>query len=83
MRRINARPSFTDLTLPDLGGKRPTEFFARCKQLISFQTLADSVADVFVEDNPLGGAPHWSVVMSIKILFVQKCFNLSDPMTER
>ncbi len=82
MQRINAQPSFTDLTLADLGGKRSVEFFARCEELIPFQALADSVADVFVENNPPGGAPHWSVVMSIKIMFMQKCFNLSDSMTE-
>lgn len=56
MERINAQPSFTDLTLADLGGKRSTDFFARCEQLIPFQLLADSVADVFVDNNPAGGA---------------------------
>jgi IS5 family transposase len=82
MERINAQPSFTDLTLADLGGKRSTDFFARCEELIPFQLLADSVADVFVDNNPAGGAPHWPVVTMVKILFVQKCFGMSDPMAE-
>lgn len=83
MERINAQPSFTDLTLADLGGKRSATFFHRCEALIPFAVLADSVADVFVDDNPrAGGAPHWPVVTMIKILFVQKCFGMSDPMAE-
>jgi len=82
MQRINAQPSFTDLTLADLGGKRSATFFQRCEQLIPFQALADSVADVFARDNPAGGAAHWPVVMMVKILFAQKCFGMSDPMAE-
>lgn len=82
MERINAQSSFTDLTLADLGGKRSALFFRRCEELIPFQTLAESVSDVFVEDHPRGGAPHWPVVTMIKILFVQKCFGMSDPMAE-
>jgi hypothetical protein len=57
MQRINAQPSFTDLTLADLGGKRSTEFFTRCEALIPFQALADLVANVFVDANPKECAP--------------------------
>ena len=82
MERINTPPTFTDLTLSGLGGKRSAEFFGRCRDLIPFDKLAASVANVFVEDLPQGGAPHWPVAMMLKILFAQKCCGLSDPQTE-
>ncbi|MHB1158542.1 MAG: hypothetical protein ACYC26_17090, partial [Phycisphaerales bacterium] len=79
MQRIAAQPTFTDLALADLGGPRAVAFFDRCLKEIPFEQLADSVADVFVEDHPAGGAPHWPVLTLIKIMFLQKCFGLSDP----
>lgn len=82
MERKNADPTFTDLTVADLGGPRAAAFFDRCLAEIPFDQLADSVADIFKEDNPAGGAPHWPIVTCIKILFLQKCFALSDPMAE-
>lgn len=82
MERMMTTPTFTDLTLAGLGGRRAAEFFARCQNLIPFETLAASVANVFVEDRPQGGAPHWPVVVMLKIVFVQKCYGLSDPQTE-
>jgi IS5 family transposase len=82
MERILAQPTFTDLTLAGLGGRRSAEFFERCQALVPFDKLAAAVANVFVEDQPQGGAPHWPVVMMLKILFAQKCYGLSDPQTE-
>ena len=82
MQRNNAAPTFTDLALADLGGPKATAFFDRCLKEIPFQQLADSVADIFEDHPPRGGAPHWPVVTLIKILFLQKCFGLSDPMAE-
>lgn len=82
MQRINAQPTFTDLAVADLGGPRATAFFDRCLKEIPFDRLADSVADIFAEDNPAGGAPHWPIVTTLKIIFLQKCFGLSDPMVE-
>jgi IS5 family transposase len=82
MERMNAQPTFTDLTLAGLGGRRTAEFFERCQSLIPFDKLAAAVANIFVEDLPEGGAPHWPVSMMLKIAFVQKCYGLSDPQTE-
>ena len=48
--------------------------------MIPFQSPADAVAGVFVEHNPRDGVPHWLVATMIKILFVQKCFGMFDPM---
>jgi len=82
MERIPAQPTFTDLALAGLGSPRSAEFFDRCSKLIPFDKLAASVADIFVENGGKGGAPHWPVAMMLKILFVQKCYGLSDPMTQ-
>lgn len=82
MERIPAEPTFTDLAMAGLGSSRAAEFFDRCQRLIPFDTLAASVANIFVADDSKGGAPHWPVAMMLKILFVQKCYGLSDPMTE-
>lgn len=82
MQRTNAQPTFTDLTVCDLGGPKATAFFDRCLVEIPFEQLAASVADIFNDDNPAGGAPHWPLVTMLKIVFLQKCFGLSDPMAE-
>ena len=88
MQRVNAQPTFTDLTIADLGGPKATAFFDRCLLEIPFDRLAESVGDVFTADNPVGGgtsvggAPHWPVVMMVKVVFLQKCFGLSDPVAE-
>jgi len=82
MQRNNAEPTFTDLTVAELGGPRATAFFETCRREIPFDQLAESVADIFKDDHPAGGAPHWPVVTMIKIVFLQKCFGLSDPMAE-
>lgn len=82
MQRNNAPPSFTDLSVADLGGPRATAFFERCRMEIPFDQLAESVSDIFKDDALAGGAPHWPVVTLLKIVFLQKCFGLSDPMAE-
>src|ERR1700722_8011493 len=82
MQRNNAQPTFTDLTVADLGGPRATAFFSRCLAEVPFDQLAQSVANIFVEDTPDGGAPHWPLATMLKVLFLQKCFGLSDPMAE-
>lgn len=82
MQRNNASPTFTDLTLANLGSPRATAFFQTCQREIPFDRLAESVADIFNDSNPKGGAPHWPVVTMLKIVFLQKCFGMSDPMAE-
>jgi IS5 family transposase len=82
MQRTNAAPTFTDLTVANLGGPRATAFFETCQREIPFERLAASVADIFNDDNPKGGAPHWPVITMLKVVFLQKCFGLSDPMAE-
>ncbi len=83
MQRNSMQPTFTDLTVSDLGGPKATAFFERCRAEIPFDRLAGSVADMFKDDRPAaGGAPHWPVATMLKVVFLQKCFALSDPMAE-
>jgi len=82
MQRNNAHPTFTDLSVAELGGPRATAFFDTCSREIPFGQLAESVADIFQQQTPAGGAPHWPVVTLLKVVFLQKCFGLSDPMAE-
>lgn len=89
MQRVNAEPSFVDLSLADLGGPRATAFFERCTAEIPFGRLAEAVGDLYHATlaggsvgGSLGGRPHWPVVTMLKIVFLQKVFGLSDPAAE-
>ena len=83
MERVNKQPTFTDLAVEGLGSPRAMAFFAVCDREIPFDQLAASVADIFDDARPWrGGAPHLSIVMMLKIAFIQRCFALSDPMAE-
>jgi len=83
MERANKQPTFTDLAVEGLGSPRAMAFFATCEREIPFGELAASVADIFDDSEPWkGGAPHLSVVMMLKVVFIQKWFGLSDPMAE-
>jgi IS5 family transposase len=82
MQRVNAQSTFTDLSVADLGGPRANAFFEVCQGQIPFDRLAESVADIFKDDDSAGGAPHWPVATMLKVVFLQKCFGLSDPMAE-
>jgi len=82
MQRNNKQPTFTDLTVAELGGPRATAFFQRCDAEIPFAQLAGSISDIYKDQPSAAGAPHWPLVMMLKIVFLQKCFGLSDPMIE-
>ncbi len=82
MQRNNAAPTFTDLTVADLGGPTAVAFFDRCLREIPFDKLAEAIAGIFDDSGMAGGRPHWPVAMMLKIVFLQKCFGLSDPMAE-
>ena len=74
------------------GGRRPAPPIPpRCpshrhRHRVPFARLAAAVAGIVKDDEiaaaGTGGAPHWPVVTMIKVLFLQKCFGLSDPMAE-
>lgn len=82
MQRKGLSPMLLDGLTADLGGPRMAAFFEQCEQAIPWQRLADAIADVFPDDRPRAGRPHWPLVMMIKCLMLAKWFGLSDPQLE-
>jgi IS5 family transposase len=84
MERKGIQPTLLDGLTADLGGPRTAAFFNQCEQAIPWQRLADSIADLFPndDDDSKGGRPHWSLVTMIKCIMLQKWFGLSDPQLE-
>jgi len=83
MERKGIEPTVLDGLTADLGGPRTMAFFEQCERLVPWQRLADSIADLFPEDDATeGGRPHWPLVMMVKCVMVQKWFGLSDPQLE-
>lgn len=82
MERKGLEPTLLDGMTSDLGGPRTMAFFEQCEQVIPWKQLAEAVEDVFCEDQPQGGRPHWPVVLMIKCMMLQRWFNLSDPQLE-
>lgn len=82
MDRLIAQPSFTDLQVAGLGSPKAARFFDDCNRLIDFAALAASLGELYANNTSAGGASNWPVALMLKILFVQKTFALSDPMTE-
>jgi IS5 family transposase len=82
MDRAIAQPSFTDLQVAGLGSPKAAGFFDDCNRLIDFAAMADSLGNLYANSTSAGGASNWPVEMMLRILFVQKSFALSDPMTE-
>jgi IS5 family transposase len=82
MARTNNQLTFLDNLTRDLGGKRTADFFTKCDQYIPWNTLAEPLQDMYINNTSNGGASSWPIVLMIKCLMLQKWFNLSDPMLE-
>jgi IS5 family transposase len=83
MQRKGLQPTLLDGLTADLGGPRMAAFFAQCQKAIPWQRLADSIADLFPNDEPTkAGRPHWPLVTMVKCLMLAKWFGLSDPQLE-
>ena len=82
MERTSNQPTFLDGLTSDLGGRRTSEFFRKCDQLIPWNELAEPLKDMYKNNTDKGGASNYPLVMMIKCMMLQKWFNLSDPMLE-
>jgi IS5 family transposase len=78
--RESAQLSFADTVVRQLGGKRTQGLLNQLDAAIDWEALAKPVRTVY--RNADGGAPAEPVVMMIKIVMLQKWFNLSDPQAE-
>src|SRR5271156_5877499 len=78
--RESAQLSFADTVVGQLGGKRTQALLNQLNAAIDWESLAKPIRAVY--RNADGGPPAEPVVMMIKILMLQKWFNLSDPQAE-
>jgi IS5 family transposase len=78
--RESAQLSFADTVVSQLGGKRTQALLNQLDASIDWESLAKPIRAVY--RNADGGAPAEPVVMMIKIVLLQKWFNLSDPQAE-
>jgi IS5 family transposase len=78
--RESAQLSFADTAVGHLGGKRTQALLNQLHAAIDWESLAKPIRAVYRNDD--GGCPAEPVVMMVKILMLQKWFNLSDSQTE-
>jgi IS5 family transposase len=78
--RESAQLSFADTVVDRLGGKRTQALLNQLDAAIDWETLAKPIRAVY--RNADGGSPAEPVVMMLKVLMLQKWFNLSDPQAE-
>jgi transposase, IS5 family len=78
--RESAQLSFADAVVGNLGGKRTQALLNQLNAAIDWESLAKHIRVVYRNDD--GGAPAEPAVMMLKIVLLQKWFNLSDPQAE-
>jgi len=78
--RESTQLSFADTVVAQLGGKRTQALLDQLNAAIDWESLARPIRAVYRNDD--GGSPAEPVVMMVKILMLQKWFNLSDPQAE-
>ena len=78
--RESAQLSFADTVVAGMGGKRTAALLDALDASIDWESLAKPVRAIYRNDE--GGAPAEPAVMMIKIILLQKWFNLSDPQAE-
>jgi len=82
MERTTNQPTFLDSLTSDLGGRRTSEFFRKCNELIPWNELSEPLKGMYKNNTDKGGASNYPLVMMVKCMMLQKWFNLSDPMLE-
>lgn len=78
--REQSQLSFADTVVAKMGGKRTAALLDALDASIDWESLARPVRAVYRNDD--GGAPAEPAVMMLKVVMLQKWFNLSDPQAE-
>ena len=78
--RETSQLSFADTVVGQLGGRRTQAVLNQLDAAIDWESLAHPVRKIYRNDD--GGAPAEPAVLMLKILMLQKWFNLSDPQAE-
>jgi len=78
--RESAQLSFADSVVGQLGGRRTQATLDQLQAAIDWKALAKPIRKLYHNDE--GGAPAEPVIRMLKIVLLQKWFNLSDPQAE-
>ena len=82
MERKTHEPMFIDGMITDLGDPQTIRQLEQLDALIPWEKLASPIRQTYQNNTAKGGRPNVPVVMMLKIVMLQKWFNLSDPAAE-
>jgi IS5 family transposase len=80
--RKGQEPTFLDGMTGDLGDPRMMAQLDRLNQAVPWERLAEPIRATYRNGTARGGRPNVPVVMMLKIVLLQKWFNVSDPGME-
>lgn len=82
MERKTHEPMLIDGLTADLGDPHMMGQLARLDQVVPWEKLAEPIRATYTPDAGQGGRPAVPVVMMLKLVMLQKWYNLSDPALE-
>ena len=82
MERKTHEPMLIDGMTADLGSGRMMAQLARLDAAVPWEALAQLIRPTYRNQGEQGGRPNVPVVMMLKIVMLQKWYNLSDPEME-
>lgn len=82
MERIIQQPTLIDAVIADIGDPTMTAKFDRLNAVVPWDKLAAPIQATYGNTTIAGGRPNVPVVMMLKVMMLQKWFNLSDAAAE-
>jgi len=82
MERRSTQPTLMDGYISELGDPKLRAKLQRLDTAIPWQRLAEPIRATYANHTGQGGRPNVPVTMMLKVVMLQKWFNLSDPAME-
>lgn len=82
MERRRTQPSLMDGYISELGDPKLRAKLSRLDAAVPWQRLAEPIGATYSNNTRQGGRPNIPVTMMLKVVMLQKWFNLSDPAME-
>lgn len=82
MERKTQEPTLIDAVIQDIGDPRMSAKLDRLDKAVPWDKLAAPIQATYANTSNAGGRANVPVVMMLKVMMLQKWFNLSDPMAE-
>jgi len=82
MERKSQEPTLIDAVIHDIGDPRMTARLDQLDKAVPWDKLAAPIRATYSNTGDAGGRPNVPVEMMLKVMMLQKWFNLSDPMAE-